>query len=68
MARSPKTTTPAAAATSAAPTIDPETVYQVTLTRPVPYHGRVLRPRDDIRMKGAMIIALGDAIASAEPV
>jgi len=46
--------------------IEAEATYKVTLTRAVPYGRMMLRPQDDVRLKGKVVTALGDAVASYE--
>lgn len=55
MAKAPRSTT-----------IDPEAQYRVKLSRPVRDGLLILRPRDDVVVKGKRIEALGDAVASFE--
>lgn len=50
------------------PAIEPEETYAVTLNRAVPFRKRVLRPQDDVRVKGKIIAELGDAVDSYEKV
>ncbi len=44
--------------------IDPEAIYHVKLTRAVPFGRMMLRPQDDVRLKGKAIVALGDVVES----
>lgn len=54
--------------TVAVAAIEPEAIYKVTLARAVPYGRMMLRPQDDVRLKGKVITGLGDAVVSYEKI
>lgn len=47
------------------PTIEPDQLYDVKVNRVVSHLGTKLRPAQSVQLKGAVVLALGDAIASA---
>lgn len=60
-----KKTTPTAGKAAA---IDPDAQYRVTLAKPVRYAGQLLRPRNDLVLKGKVLAAIdGDAVTAYEP-
>lgn len=46
--------------------IEPEAMYRVKLSRVVVRNGHVMRPRDDVVVKGKVIAELGDAVVAIE--
>ena len=56
------------AETPAVATLDPDAIYRVQLARAVPYGRMILRPQDEVKLKGKVIADLGDAVASYEKI
>ncbi len=60
MAKKKPAETPAFAA------IEPDAIYKVQLARAVPFGRMILRPQDEVKLKGKVVVDLGDAVTSYE--
>lgn len=69
MARAPLPVRDVVRGTPVAPgKVEPEEQYRVKLTRNVTHGGVILRPRDDLIVKGKVVAALGDAVDKIETI